>query len=366
MLSIVALTLIVAVAGRTTVAQQPPAGGFGNALQGLQQQQDYPAQIYYIGLQAYREGNLKTAGQAFEASLTASRKDMRSRYPEAICSYVMLAEIAYQLGDLRAAHQSLDQAAQTAVRWNGWFRRVKWSSTPANANRNTFYTPPWGTGPIPQPAAYPRQLPLESYNVGFGALPNGQTAAATTASQSSIDAVEIVRCLGVMWYRRWVILGPLGEGEPILNTVMDATKKPKDAPPYAGTLIMAMRGIGEFCDNKVDAGMQRAQAFARTSNGQVHPLSAPLMIAAARSMILRGQSDQAYNLLMEASRVAAVMDQAEWVAEAFRLAAGACPEQAKATLATVSKSAAGAYTRQSPMAAAMMALVSAEAAMDAG
>ena len=70
----------------------------------------YPAEQYYVGLAALREGSLGDAVDLFESSVRSGRTTVEGKWVDSIPGLVMLAECHYQLGNLAEAHQNFDAA----------------------------------------------------------------------------------------------------------------------------------------------------------------------------------------------------------------------------------------------------------------
>ena len=93
---------------------RPNTGNNGNILPfgGVEPTGQYPTREYYIGLEAYRAGDLKSAFDLFEASVRDSRRNVQGRYIEAIPGLAMLGECYWLIGDVPSCRQNADQIIQ--------------------------------------------------------------------------------------------------------------------------------------------------------------------------------------------------------------------------------------------------------------
>jgi hypothetical protein len=185
----------------------------------------YPSQDYYLGLQAYRSGDLDSASDLFDSALRSARRDINGRWIDSIPALAMLAECHWHLGSLQTAHQYLDQSFEIAIRSRGWLGRMDWQSISnpvAPAARQNLW---------PQAQAI-RVLPLKRQLVYRSGEPLTearlvQGGVIEEPSMRSIDAVEIMRGFAIACYRRRILLGPLAENDPRSIGLLESTKYPQ-------------------------------------------------------------------------------------------------------------------------------------------
>ena len=115
------------VPGQGFPGQGVPGQGSG-ILGGVEPAGQYPNPQYYLALEIYRSGDLSTASAAFEGALRLGRKDIRGRWIDSIPTLAMLAECHWQLGNLVAAREAIDQAIGIAIANRGWLSRIDWVS----------------------------------------------------------------------------------------------------------------------------------------------------------------------------------------------------------------------------------------------
>ena len=84
----------------------PSSAGAQNLLSSQPTGTQYPSQEYYLGLQAYRAGDLDSAGDLFEAAMRSARRDVHGRWVDSIPSLAMLAECHWHMGSLPTAHET--------------------------------------------------------------------------------------------------------------------------------------------------------------------------------------------------------------------------------------------------------------------
>ncbi len=330
-------------------------------------QQTYPSQTYYQALEVYRSGELSLAIKGFEDALSRGRRDTQGRWIDAIPVHAMLAECHYEAGNLRMAHQHLDQALQIASRFPNWIMSLQWPPGQDPGMRQAINRAPWWTGPAFGVAYAPRKIPLNMTSTNIGAGPDGQVGVSTVSTAQSIDAVEILRGLGMVYYRRHVILGPLAVSEPLLER---SIKSLGQAPPNAGPLgigtVSSVQALATMANGGGPRAASSGSASATVTGNYVHPLTPVLLCGAARVIAASDKPEAAYPLALQAAAAASMLEQPEWAAEAFEIAVGVKPHAQAGEVYQSSAAAMQVLARDSRLAAARIGIVAAEAAMDAG
>lgn len=331
------------------------------------QQRSYPSETYYMALSVYRDGDLKEAIQGFDMALSRSRKDRQGRWIDAIPSHAMLAECYYEAGNLRAAHEQLDQALRISQRFSGWIGSLQWPAAQDSTLRSNINRAPWWTGPPVVPAYTPNKVPISMTSQNVGAGPDGQLGVSTTTTGQAIDAVEILRALGMVYYRRQVLLGPLAIDEPLLRQSIDAIGNPSGSTGVTGgAVIRSVKAVAALTNGAGPNAAGSAAGAAMLPGGQVHAMTPILLCSAARNMAAGEHPESAYPLALRAAAAASMLEQPEWAAEAFEIAAGVKPAASAGELYQASISAAKVLARDSRLASVRIGSVAAESAMDAG
>ncbi len=324
----------------------------------------YPAEQYYLGLEAYRSGDLSSASELFEAALRSSRRDVNGRWVDSIPSLAMLAECHWQLGSLPTAREHLDHAFQVASRSRGWLGQVDWQSASA-AGVQAKPQNLWPAAQAVQVLSLNRRLtyrsgqPLSDARLALGGV-------IEEPSIRSMDVIEIMRGLALAAYRRRIILGPLAENEPLAASMLESTKIPAGLQaPVPKTLIDSVNAIGYFSSGD-DQRSSSSAARSATAGGSVHPLSAIVMLTHGSALAGTDQAADAVPGLIAAVHVAAALDQPELIGEVLQLAAGCAEPQNALEVVRLAKIVSISMQRPSRLAAYHAAIAGADAAVTGG
>ncbi len=340
-----------------------PASG-QNLLSAEPSGSQYPAQEYYLGLQAYRSGDLDAASELFDAALRNGRRDVHGRWIDSIPALAMLAECHWHLGSLQAAHQHLDHAFQIAIRSRGWLGRIDWRSI-TNGGVQATQPNQW-----PQTQAV-RILPLKRQLMYRSGEPLTEARLARGGvieepSIRSIDVVEIMRGFAIASYRRRIILGPLAENDPLASGLLESTKFPAGLDvPVARALIGSVRSTGYFAAGDDKRCVSDASASAMF-NGSVHPLSAIVMLTHGSAVAGTDRASGALADLVSTIHIAGALQQPELVGEALQLAAGCANQQDASGVANVARMVSESLHRRSLLASLHGWIAGSDAAVTAG
>ncbi|QEG40643.1 hypothetical protein [Roseimaritima ulvae] len=330
-------------------------------------QQTYPSQTYYQALEVYRTGELSLAIKAFEDALSRCRRNSQGRWIDAIPVHAMLAECHYEAGNLRLAHQHLDQALQIASRFPNWIMSLQWPSVQNPNVSQAVNRAPWWTGTPIRVAYVPKKIPLNMTSTNIGTGPDGQLGASTVTTAQAIDAIEILRGMGIVYYRRQVILGPLAVSEPLLErSIKSLGNAPGNAGPLGAATISSIHTLAGLANGGGPRRASSGSANSTISGNYVHPLTPVLLCGAARVLAGSDKPEAAYPLALQAAAAASMLEQPEWASEAFEIAVGVKPDRAAGEVYQASASAMQVFARDSRLATARLGIVAAEAAMDAG
>lgn len=338
--------------------------GSGIPLTSVEPTGQYPTREYYIGLEAYRAGDLKSAFDLFEASVRGGRRDPQGRYVDAIPGLAMLGECYWQMGDLPSCRQNADQIIQILSR-HKFLRGVNWNNAiqPGVAVSKRAFL--WPDAAAIQVASFRERLPVASgQQVTADVLRQG--GAIESLTYRNMDVAEIMRGIAIASYRRRVLLGPLTANDPGANLLLDSIKYPAVMPPQIGkTMIGAARSVGYFGRRDDQRIISDAPSMG-FYGGTVHPLSAITMLAATNALVGSKKPDTAIPAAMRTVHVSAALGQLEFIGEAFQLAAGSANPQQASSLAESASLVAGALVRESRFATLHCLIAGADASVTAG
>ncbi|MDA7492852.1 CHAT domain-containing protein [bacterium] len=324
----------------------------------------YPPSQYYLGLQAYRAGDLKLAFELFDASVTGARLDPQGRYIEAIPGLAMSGECYWQMGDLPSCRQKIDQIIQI-LRRHKFLRGVDWRNAiqPGVAVSKRAFL--WPDAAAVRVASFRDTLPVAS---GQQVTPDvlRQGGVIESLTYLNMDVAEIMRGIAIASYRRRVLMGPLSGSDPGANLLLDSIKYPVVMPPQIGkTMIGSARSVGYF-GKRDDQRMINDALSVGFYGGTVHPLSAITMLAATNALVGSKKPETAIPAAMKTVHISAALGQLEFIGEAFQLAAGSANTQQAAVLAESASLIGGRLLRESRFATLHCLIAGADAAVTAG
>ncbi|WP_404309783.1 CHAT domain-containing protein [Neorhodopirellula lusitana] len=352
----------------SSVQAQLNGGGFGIPEPGGQ----YPSQTYFDALQVYRDGDLDNAIRGFEMALRSTRTDVNGKWIDAIPGRVMLAECYWHLGHLPACRVHLDEASRIAVRNRGWLGQLDFSVLSRGGTVHSPKSNLWPEVAAIRRLPLPNKIPFQS-----GQTLTEQSLAAggviETPTIKNIDAIEIMRCLGVMSHRRRVLMGPLSGDDAVAREVIEATKLPAGMNhPVGQSLLHAMRGSEYFSILEDKTVFDRAAKYAIV-DGSVHPLT-PMLLLCGLKAGTAGNDDGNLSaesrgaLVSTAQQIAnsaAALEQYEFIGEALQVAAGVADPSQLPRVEQSAALAARTLVRESRLASLHNYLVAADAAISA-
>lgn len=350
-------------------ASSAEAQGFGGRNPGNQ----YPPQNYYTGLEIYRDGDMKNAINAFESALRSSRTDINGKWIDAIPVHAMLAECYWHLGHLPLCRTHLDAGMQITIRNRGWLGAIDWNSLNQGNAIKAGATNLWPEANAVRLAPIPDGLMLQSGEV-MTEQRLQQGGRIEGPNLRRVDAVEIMRSIALMMYRRRVVMGELSAQEPLAAELLESTKYPQGlTSPGGRSLIGAMRGVGQLAVGEGATVADRVGKYA-TLGGAVHPMT-PLMLLAGMTVGVSGDAtgkldpNIAVGLVATSQRAvnsAAALEQYEFIGEALQLAVGAAGPQQYGVVEQTAMLAGRTLIRESRLTSLHCYLVAADAAISAG
>ena len=338
-----------------------PGGGM---LGGIEPAGQYPSQAYYVGLAAYREGDLELALRSFDLALGQARKDINGRWIDSIPSLAMAAECHYQMGDCVGAAARIDSVMDIVIRYRGWLSRIDWTTVPQTGVQRA--KPSW----LWADAAAIEVVPLADRPIFIGGRPltAGQVARGGVIEEPSarpMDLVEVMRTTAVALFRRRILLGPLSYEDPQIDQVLDAIKYPASVTAaLPRDLIGSLRGCGYYAignDEKTRINTEAASLGMST-----HALAPPILLAGLRTFA--SEDDVAGKAIgaMRLVHIAAALEQLEWIGPAMEMAVAYADPATAANVHRLGESILPALSRRSRLASAHVAAAAAEAAIVSG
>ena len=284
------------------------------------QRTNLPRDEYYAGLDAFYRGKFRIAANLFKKASSGYKTGTQQGtrlWVDAVCSYTMFAESAYQTGDYETAIQNYRNALDVYLANQGWLQRVTFPATLqkdesaiAQAKIN------WGT--TTRSGAIAR---VKSMQVLFGdrnPLNNIQNGGALNQAEHRLANVsEIMKCAALAMARRRELMGPLTRHAPYTRTLASATENGTLANhPYALAWTQLHHGISLAANHEFDKAEKLLQSSAQ-AKGFDHPLTPIALFELANVHAQQGKLKTAMQLYVETTFSAAIFRQWEILSQAF-------------------------------------------------
>lgn len=279
-----------------------------------------PTQEYYTGKAAFYQGKFRLAGKLFSAASSGFKRGTAQGtqlWVDAVCSYTMLAESHYQVGDYDAAMTNYRNALDVYLANQGWLERVTFPATfQKNESAIARARINWGTTSRTGAIA-----DVNAMQVLFGdrnAVDNIRTGGAIVPPEHRIaDVSEIMKCAALALARRRELMGPLTRHAPYSRTLTAATETATLANhPYALAWTQLLHGISLASSYEFAKAETLLQASAQ-AKGFDHPLTPIALFELANVHAQQGKLQTAAQLYLETTFSAAIFDQWEILSQAF-------------------------------------------------
>lgn len=273
-----------------------------------------PKSEYYDGLSAYYQGNFKLAQTAFKRAssgyVTGTGQGQRL-WVDAVCSYTMIGECCYQVGDLEGAMFNYRSALDVYIQNQGWLNRVTFpDSFQANESAVARAKINWG---ITRRQATIAKVP--SMQVLFGdrnpqqAIQNGGVF--RKPEHRIVNVAEIMRCTALAMTRRREIMGKLSKYAPYTRSLASTTESPVIvAHPYAIAWTQLLHGIALASSENFSKAESLLQSAAQAKGGYDHTLTPLALFELANLQFQQSNYAVASKLYLETTFSAAIF--AQW------------------------------------------------------
>ena len=312
------LTVVVGLSPVALAAQVVLPPGLGSA-----GGQAVPSQGFDYALAALAAGEfangLEIAARDHQGSIRAGAQ----RWIDSIASAAVVGECHFELGSLREAVASYDEALLVSAANSEWLLAVQFPpQAPRAAAGKRVAT--WGRSQRnTSPAAIPGTM---SIRIG-GADPNEVVKKGGVLAPPvnyPIRPQEIMRALVISLYRRGVILGELArEGAAIDEAAKALQRRPAPPNHYSQSWIDIALGTALWSQGKAEQAQPLLTRGLLIGNQFDHPLTSWGLIVLGRIALDSDQPAVAARAFEEATYTAADYGDARALEEAFRLASAA-------------------------------------------
>jgi len=290
---------------------------------------ELPRAEYYLARELLHAGRTREATLGFEAARRVARKVGQERWIDSIPPLVMLGECYYQQGNLALALEHFDAALLLALQYPTWIDELnvgveQLPPLDSSSRGINWFIKSQPTIPVSIPEAI--QISIDPTQAKVG--PIGEVIAPVSLV-TRLDAMEVMRTLGIAMLRRWQLLGPLAEHSPLADPLGKYfSRNPRQPAPWVNSAWNVLRGLSELpATQRVDAPKQLRSGI--LINGRFDYFMSPLALIALAELDAReGKYQSAILSLQDATLLAAQYEQYGLLAEALReLASAAAASQ---------------------------------------
>lgn len=265
-----------------------------------------PHLSYYPKQGALNDGEFKDAVKAYQSEVRSAMKSVSSRWIDSICTYTMLGEAYYAVGDFEKAIENYNAALNIYVQYYNWMLNVKFLSATVNPATNRQINIPWGFGARKKTlGSFPETFSIQRGQVNqYDTVKHGGTV--VMAHLIQVDVAEIWQCTALALYRRYELLGPLCKEDPLTDQCINKLSS-RPAPPnhWSQTWVDVALGMAYLGAEKYDLAIPLLSRGTVCAGQFDHPLTALAFLALARQAMHSGNNTAAVQYYHEAT-VAAI------------------------------------------------------------
>ncbi|MEC9094969.1 MAG: hypothetical protein VX438_19845, partial [Planctomycetota bacterium] len=236
---------------------------------------------------------------------------------DAVCSFTMIGECYYQVGDFDLAMENYRNALDVYIANSGWLQRVTFPATlEEKASAVAKAKVNWGvtrrTGSIAN---------VKSMQVLFGdrnILNNIQNGGVVNQPEHYlVDVAEIMKCTAIAMARRRELMGSLTKYAPYTRSLAQVCETTKMVNhPYVKSWTELLQGISLAANYEFGKAEILLQSAAQ-ARGFDHPLTPIALLELANVQAQQGKFKTASVLYLETTFSAAIFQQWEILSQAF-------------------------------------------------
>lgn len=312
-----ALLACAAVWAALAAAPRPAAAQLGLSI---------PSAGYFGALPAYYDGDFRDSLKDFQDEARGGIKAGTNRWIDSICSFTMLGESYYQLGQHQLALVQYTSALNLFHAFNNWMIQVRFAQGIRPANAGEYRPLPWGRsarnvvlGHFPDTTPIMQGQIMTTQQLVGQAAANGGTTTVSSPIEYSVHVQEVIRCTTLAMRRRRELMGPACAQDQLTNDLITAlARRPGPPSHWSECWIDLQLGIAYSCGGKdvqAKASLERAVLAAGEFD---HPLTGVAFLELGRLALLAADYNSATNYFAEASYAAAMFGDPIVVEEAIR------------------------------------------------
>ncbi len=281
----------------------------------------YPSLGYFTAFTAFHDGDFQRALEAFQAAGRGGLRSSEGAWVDTICYRTMMGECYYRLGNIKSALEHYSAALKLFRLQPDWMLRVEWPAAIRPYTRSIRPPITWAAGTRP---AQIGQIP-DRFRILVGNLNNEDVVrrggVLAPPEYQSINVYEVVRCTTLAMRRRYELMGPVCEFDPLTNELV-ATYDLRLTEPnhWSQAWINVQRGYALAAAGNFAEAETSFRASVVLGGQWDHPLTPMAILGLAQMAMEQDRLPEAGKLFIDASVAAAVFEQPELVEDALRYA----------------------------------------------
>lgn len=272
---------------------------------------------YYAALDFIADGQTTQAIAALETALSNSRTVNGQQGIDSVPAMVMLGECYYEQSDIGMALERYDAALQVSLMGQAWLSLLKPPPGPIRADTRARDIS-WA----PNVRGAQMSSITDAWPIVLGStdmLLETPAGRGVVGKLVAIDAMEVLHCQAIALRRRFQLLGPLAQHNPLTRPLVEAYRV--DTKGQSDAIICGInicRALAEISNGERVAAIQLLKQNLSLANGMDHPLTAIALLTLADLSIDANEVVEAHERSVEASLVAARAGQMSHLAEAVQ------------------------------------------------
>lgn len=279
-----------------------------------------PRQDYYTGKAAFNSGKFQTAAKLFRSASSGFKigtTQGTKLWVDAVCSYTMMGECYYQIGNYDLAIENYRSALDVYLANQGWLQRVTFPAT-LQKDESAIQQAKINWGTTTRTGAIASVRPMQVLFGDRNPLNNLQNGGAIVRPEHRIvDVKEILKCTALAMARRRELMGPLTKHAPYTRSLATAAESANLANhPYSQAWTQLIHGISLAANYEFEKAERLLQSSAQ-AKGFDHPLTPLAIFELANVHTQQGKLKTARALYQEASFSAAIFQQWDILSQSF-------------------------------------------------
>ena len=261
-----------------------------------------PRLTYYAAIHELFDGDYRRAVRDFQAEVRGGLKTAQSRWIDSICSYTMLGESYYHLGNYPQAIDQYNAALKLYLAYSDWMLLVQFPPVIQPATAQASGITPWGRSTRGvTPGKFPSSMLIRQGRVDqTDVLRRGGVIQSPTLY--SINVHEVVRCTALALRRRRELLGPLCPHDALTDDLVAVlSRRPGIPNHWSEVWIDVQLGLAYAAEGNAAQAQQYLARSLVAGGTYDHPLTGTALLVLGQLALEAGDLDAAAKFFAEAS-----------------------------------------------------------------